>query len=287
MSDPPSSRTLPWPDWANLRYQLDWIYEGPVDPKYRETQEYIPGQSAFLIREGRVEVRSSGGSLSAGAGEWLLLNDGLRWQRFSTDARMLSIRFHWTWPGGQPLFDWKLGTLLESSESPDLEASALRLERRVRKNSTEAGRMLCDTSCDLESHLDVQVAFMQWLRVYATTLLQRGLSPSRFGIADPRMVRAVWILDHHPLHLPLTEVQLADQVNLSPGRFSRLFSGQFGISPFRYLERRRLSEAVARVRGSDASLKAIAIDLGFKSLSHFSSWFHRQTRRSPSEYRKD
>lgn len=286
MSHVPTSQTLPWLDWANLRYRLDWIYEGPINPKYRETREYIPGQSAFLIRDGSVEISSSEGNISAGPGEWLLLNEGLRNQKFSPDARMLSIRFHWTWPGGQPLFDWKLATHLASVEAPQLEEAAINLESCVQKNYAGAGVELGGTHCDLESHLDVQLVFMEWLRVYAKTLLHKGHSPSRFEVADSRVLRAIWILDRHPLNQPLPEVQLAHQVNLSLGQFGRLFSQQLGISPFRYLERRRLTEAVALVRGSQSSLKAIAIDLGFNSLSHFSSWFRRKTKRSPSDYRK-
>ncbi len=277
--------TLPWHDWVHLRFSLEWIYDGPIEAVYRETRGHIPGQSAFLLRSGTVEISGEGETMTAAPGQWLLLNEGLRRQTFSPDASMLSIRFHWTWPGGQPLFNWKLATFLLASEVPELETAACRLERCVRKRYGDAGIWLRMAPGDLESYLEVESLLMSWLRLYATALLARGHSPSRFEVADERMLRAIWILDHHPLDQPLPEARLAAEVNLSVGQFGRLFTQQFGVSPFRYLERRRLAEATACVRTSDASLKVIAIDLGFRSLSHFSSWFKRRTGWSPTDFR--
>lgn len=287
MSQASPSHTLPWADWANLRLKLDWIYDGAINPIYQETREYIPGQSAFLIRQGGVQVSSDEGSVKAGPGEWLLLNEGLRWQKFTADVRMLSIRFHCTWPGGQPVFNLKQGAPVASTAAPELEQVAVDLDNRVRTTYHGVGAWLPGAPSNLMAYMEVQQLFTRWLGVYIKTLLQLGYSPSRFEVADPRVMRAVWILDHHPLNVPLPEAQLASQINLSVGQFARLFNQQFGISPFRYLERRRLTEAIERVRGSDSSQKAIAIDLGFNSLSHFSSWFRRKTKLSPSDFRNN
>lgn len=285
MTSPQHPQTLPWLEWANLRYRLEWIYDDSVDPIYREVDGYVFGQSALLLRQGSVTVTTRKGEMTVGAGKWLFLNEGIRRQVFSDDTRLLSIRFHWTWPGGLPLFDWDLAAVLTATKEPRLEADALALEKCVRRSYASIGVNLSDAPSDLESYLEAEHLFLGWLRVYASALHRAGYVPSRFEVTDPRILRAIWILDHHPLNQALPEAELAEQVNLSVGQFGRLFTQQFGISPFRYLEKRRLAEAVARVRGSDCSLKAIAIDLGFKSLSHFSFWFRRNVRRAPSDMR--
>lgn len=282
-----ASRRLPWPDWTIARCGLVWIYEGAVDPRYRTVREYFSEQSAILIRKGSLEVVGREGTATVKPGEWIFLNEGLILRRFSGDARILSIRFHWTWPGGQPLFEWPLAVVADSAAFPRLEAEGMRLEKKVRERYPNERLAPCNALSDVDGYLEVQHLFMAWLRAYADALSGLGYSVSRSEIADPRILRAVRILDHHPLGHPLREAELAARVNLSLAQLSRLFGQQFGITPFRYLERRRFAEAMVRVGGSKTPLKLIAFELGFNSLSHFSSWFRRKTQVSPNEFRKN
>ncbi|HWL53914.1 MAG TPA: AraC family transcriptional regulator [Chthoniobacteraceae bacterium] len=285
-SAPPIPRMLPWSDWTIVRCGLSWVYDGLVNPRYRVLREYLPEQAAILIRQGSMEVAGREGKVTGKVGEWIFLNEGFIQRRFSKDARILSIRFHWRWPGGQPLFEWPLAVCLASAAFPRLETEGARLEKAVRERYCGGHLTLPGAMGDLDSYLEVQHFFMAWLQAYAASLSGQGYPITRCEIGDPRILQAVRILDHQPLEHPLREAGLAAQVHLSPGQLNRLFGQQFGLSPFRYLERRRFAEAMARLRGSDTPLKRIALELGFNSLSHFSSWFRRKTQVSPNEFRK-
>ena len=80
--------------------------------------------------------------------------------------------------------------------------------------------------------------------------------------------------------------QLAAQAGLSKFHFHRLFKHATGVSPAKYQQNARLNEARRRLRETKQSVVAIAIDLGFSSPSHFAQVFRRETRMTPSEYRR-
>jgi AraC-like DNA-binding protein len=278
-------QTLVWLDWTHLQCDLIWIYDGPVRFDHLFLKEFMPGQSALLIREGDIEVSTEQGTIAAKAGEWIFMNEGSRMQRFSPHSQILSIRFHCTWPGRQPLFDWDVATVVPSEEAPALEACAKEIEQLVVGMFPSARLELREALCGIGDYLEVQRLYMRWIQIYAETLFGRGHVLSRFEMGDPRIIRAVQLIEHHPLQQPFRESNLARQVNLSASQLGKLFIQKFGISPCRYFERRRFEEAIARVRSTSAPLKAIAQDLGFSSLPHFSSWFRRKARISPSDLR--
>lgn len=280
------SQSLPWLDWTNLRCDLIWIYDGRVGAEHLFLKEFMPGQSALLIREGNVVISTEQGEISARAGQWIFLNEGSRMQKFSVDSRILSIRFHCTWPGRQPLFDWDIATVVDSEKYPELEVSARQLEGLVAERFPAARLELRDAFSNIGDYLEVQRHHMQWLQHYAWTLFDAGCVFTRFELNDSRISRAIRIIDHHPLAHPFRETELAREVHLSASQLGKLFMQQFGISPCRYFERRRFEEAIARVRTTSSSFKSIALDLGFSSLPHFSSWFRRKARISPSDLRK-
>jgi AraC family transcriptional regulator len=80
--------------------------------------------------------------------------------------------------------------------------------------------------------------------------------------------------------------QLAAQAGLSRFHFHRLFKEATGVSPAKYQLNTRINEARRRLRETKQSVVAIAIDLGFSSPSHFAQVFRRETRMTPSEYRR-
>lgn len=64
--------------------------------------------------------------------------------------------------------------------------------------------------------------------------------------------------------------------------FKRDFEQQFGISPGRWLTKRRLEEAHKILANSNKMASEIYMDLGFEDLSHFSNAFKKQYGVSPS-----
>jgi len=110
--------------------------------------------------------------------------------------------------------------------------------------------------------------------------------PPRLGARDRRRAveAALWIDAH--AHEPIDLEGAADEVDLSPFHFLRLFSGVLGVTPHQYLVRSRLRRA-AHLLASDArSITEIAFDVGFGDLSNFVRTFHRAAGISPRSFRR-
>lgn len=93
-----------------------------------------------------------------------------------------------------------------------------------------------------------------------------------------------WIETHLDAEFDLDA--LAAKAGLSKFHFHRLFKQATGVSPARYQLTARMNEARRRLRETKQSVVAIALDIGFSSPSHFAQVFRRETRMTPSEYRR-
>ncbi len=85
----------------------------------------------------------------------------------------------------------------------------------------------------------------------------------------------------------LTLEQLASMASLSKYYLAHAFQKEYGLSPIRYLTRRRIQESRFLLAETDHSLTHIARVLGFSSLSYFSQAFRRIEGVSPKEYRQN
>jgi AraC-like DNA-binding protein len=103
--------------------------------------------------------------------------------------------------------------------------------------------------------------------------------------AMQRFARAFETIEAH-LGESISVPSLAAVAGMSPSHFARRFSGALGISPGRYIMRRRIEEARIRLAESDDTLDAVAADLGFCDGFHFSKVFKKETGLSPSAFRK-
>ncbi|WP_158244348.1 helix-turn-helix domain-containing protein [Trinickia dabaoshanensis] len=80
-------------------------------------------------------------------------------------------------------------------------------------------------------------------------------------------------------------LDLASQCGLSASYFAEAFKQTSGISPHQWLLLRRIDRAKSQLRGTDASLSAIAADCGFFDQSHFSRVFVRLVGCRPKDWR--
>ncbi|NMO02113.1 helix-turn-helix transcriptional regulator [Gordonia sp. TBRC 11910] len=85
---------------------------------------------------------------------------------------------------------------------------------------------------------------------------------------------------------PVDVAALARIALMSPAHFSREFKATFGETPHRYLQRRRIERAMARLRDTDESITDVGLAVGFGSTGTFSRTFREIVGRSPSEYRR-
>lgn len=106
------------------------------------------------------------------------------------------------------------------------------------------------------------------------------------GQADRRRAveSALWIDDCASDDVSLQSA--ANQVQLSPFHFLRLFSTVLGVTPHQYLVRARLRRAARLLIETRASVTDIALEAGFADLSNFVRTFHRAAGVAPGHFRR-
>jgi AraC-like DNA-binding protein len=284
-AQPPLVERIPFTEWANLHAYVIWIYDGRVEPRWRTGVVESPHLTAWLVRKGSVKARADARTLRAVAGQWMFPPSGNLWREFSDDAVILSVRFRASWPTGEDLFTDGLGLVFPAKDHPELERAARPLARFAATNFPHGYRFLPEEPATLAQHLRLQALFARWLDVSVNALTEQGLTPSRMGRIDPRLLKAVHIIDRRALSAPFAERELAREVGLSLSQLERLFTRQFGVSPRGYCDKRRHEHAIAALQSSAQTVKEIAFQLGFSSLPHFSGWFRRRHGVSPREFR--
>jgi AraC-like DNA-binding protein len=285
-SSPHEPRGVRLSEWATLEAHLLWIYDGRARFPGREGLAVNEQLSAWLVRKGSVLIRIADQEATVRQGEWIFLGQEKRWQRFSPDCQMLSIRFCAHWPSGEDILPRKQCSIIHAAEVPQLERSALKMLRIVRRHFRRSLVFLMQQCGSLDAHLDISAAFYDWLRIYMKIQNKLGCPATHGCMLDSRVQRVHDLVLNHPLSEPFKEREAATSVGLSTIQLNRLFVKQFGRTVRRSLEERRMEQAIAALSGTSAPIKQIAFDLGFGSLPHFSTWFHRKKGVYPQLYRK-
>jgi AraC family transcriptional regulator len=78
---------------------------------------------------------------------------------------------------------------------------------------------------------------------------------------------------------------MANVAALSPAHFARAFVATLGITPFHYVMARRLARGHELLRRTNRSVVTIALDVGFKTPSHFTSRFRQEFGVTPIGHR--
>ncbi|MGN0064657.1 MAG: helix-turn-helix domain-containing protein [Nocardioides sp.] len=102
------------------------------------------------------------------------------------------------------------------------------------------------------------------------------------GLLVNRVVQ--WVVDH-PGTTRVSEV--AGAFDLSERRLQRLVRARVGMSPKWLIQRRRLHDAVLRLKEGEVSLAEIAVELGYSDQAHFTTDFRTVTGMTPGEYLAD
>lgn len=276
-------------NWLNLNLQLLWCHNRRVAEGTRETGEVFrftefTNSAAWLVREGWARVEHDGQCHTALPGQWLIVKPGPRVQTFSRDARLLSIAFEARWPDGSPLYQEGLSLVLDAAAVPALEQKVRPILNAVMRIAPGTWD-LRDHKADLQSFLSLQPLLCRWLAALAAVLDEHGIRHSgHFGI-DERVRLAVDRLQARDLAEPLALENLAAEVHVSPNHLIRLFRRDLRSTPNQFWDRLRIEHAMSRLRQPDIRIKEVAIDLGFKHLSHFSKWFKRHAGKPPQSAR--
>lgn len=149
-------------------------------------------------------------------------------------------------------------------------------------------RIFCRPSCRSRTPLRENV------RIFESVEDARGAGfrpckrcrPDALGPDEELVQSAIEVLkQRYRDKLPLDV--LARELTISPYHLHRVFKRLTGTTPAHYLLERRLQVAEEALRSeSFRSITDIALEAGFRSMSHFSTTFQKKTGHSPSDYRK-
>jgi AraC-like DNA-binding protein len=79
---------------------------------------------------------------------------------------------------------------------------------------------------------------------------------------------------------------IVQRAGVSRSHLSRVSKRVTGLSPKRYLTRRRLQAAKGLLRNPEAAIHQVASKVGFKDTSRFARVFRRWEGQTPSRYRR-
>ena len=118
----------------------------------------------------------------------------------------------------------------------------------------------------------------------------RSSRATRRPRGTPRTTTRSWArrsdsMHHHPEH-PWTVASLAAACGASRATFARRFTERVGEPPLTFLTGWRLALAADLLAGSDATLEAVAAQVGYANAFALSAAFKRVHGRSPTEYRR-
>lgn len=105
------------------------------------------------------------------------------------------------------------------------------------------------------------------------------------AMTDPQIGRVLQHV-HRAVGSPWTVETLAAAANMSRSRFAERFSELLGVAPMSYVTEWRLQKARARLADGDASVKAIAGEVGYQSPAAFTRAFSARFGCSPSDVRR-
>jgi AraC-like DNA-binding protein len=272
-------------DWGQLHLQLIWAYTGPPDTP---AAAYCANpMAAWRLLKGSVVVRSSVREYKARAGQWMILPKSAESYAFSPDARIISVRFRAEWLDGRQLFELAEPLACDAAAHPRLDRAARAVVNWVRNNLGPPSVALAEQKVEMIPYLRLAEITGEWVEAFATCMVREGVEANRAGPVDARVLQVYRQLSTHPLHEPPGIGALAARNGLGRKQLERLFCQYAGASMRSYFDRRRLEQAQRMLTHSRQPIKEIGFQLGFRQMSHFSTWFRRQTGSYPLAFRDE
>ena len=134
---------------------------------------------------------------------------------------------------------------------------------------------------------DKRINLMQASTLIHSLLMQllQASSASGDGLSGSAVVdqAIAYIQDH--LSDRLTVEMIAAACGYSPSYFSRIFTQETGMSPYRFVLNSRLDRAQQLLQTTPLAIQDIAFQTGFNSAANFCYTFRKETGISPHAYR--
>lgn len=267
---------------GEARHNGDWNFKDVSSPFTRI--HYVREGSARIIRAGEVVELRPG---------YLYLTPPYVRHSYENDVPFETVYLHiyFNAPGKVALFEW-LDLPAEVPGGAEVESILSRLltlhpDRMLRDydprkydNASGLAETLSDGSRD---SLAVAMETEALLRLLLARFLVGAMA--RRERLDSRVEAALLYIGTH-LDEHITLKGLAGAASLSKDHFIRLFTREVGLTPGRYINRRKIETAQLRLLLSPGeSVKSVAFSLGFDNLQYFNRLFSRLTGQSPGRYR--
>ena len=182
-------------------------------------------------------------------------------------------------------------TLERVAREADTPAPSDLLERTGHTDPITSA-LLMSAADALEGNAILDALFRQRLTdLLATRLLAEhtgvpiALEPIMGGLSPHALRRAIERLSSDS-DADVSLEALASDAGLSRFHFCRAFKESTGLSPHAWLRQHRLEQATNMLRDTDASIAAVAAQLGYASQTAFTAAFKKLTGETPSDWRR-
>ncbi|MBB6735509.1 AraC family transcriptional regulator [Cohnella zeiphila] len=257
----------------NLQIDLIEAHLTQCRPDWREL-DYVPAYSKlYFICEGEGWLKIGDREHRPKPGQLCLMPAHIR-QSFSAIDGLPPFRKYWCHftadVGSTGLFQWL--------ETP----GCLDVAEPERVTELFEALIACQRERSLSARLREKAALLELLAVVAERAAVRA--GGRQAEDAERLSRIAAYIEER-LHGPVTLEEIAKQVHLHPNYLIRYFKKHFGMTPLRYLNRKRMEKARFLLRATPFSIKEIAARTGFDDANHFAKAFRRESGSSPSAFR--
>ena len=127
------------------------------------------------------------------------------------------------------------------------------------------------------------------VRAFLEQFFPRQFMPRISSVSnDSRVQKLINLIDSDPASIRWNLDQICKQLQLgmSGRQARRLFKTHTGIGIKQYAKKKRLEMAAQQLRATEAPVKAIAVDAGYRHVGNFTRSFLKHFRVSPVEFRR-
>ena len=110
---------------------------------------------------------------------------------------------------------------------------------------------------------------------------------SAVSALPPYALKRVLERIEHTFQSEISLATLADEAGYSRGHFLKMFRASMGMTPHRYLLKRRIDHARTLLKRPGKSIIDVAADCGFSSQAHLSQVFREHVGVTPGDYRRN
>lgn len=257
----------------NTVYRTGGYFAPKLGTEWRFDGSYAFCQNKFyFVTEGTFHITIDGTEYTAQSGSWFFIPAGVshKYHRFP-DKPMAKYWVHFdVYPSNGLFFPLNIHYCVDASNTPQV----WRLFEEFSK--------ICE-SHDLSDRLKVKAILLNLIAEY---LKLAGKQTVKIYSEKDEDLRNVLSYINENFRHNMTTNELAAICHMHPTHFIRAFKAKMAQTPQQYVINVRMEYAKQMLDQSDLSMLAIAEEIGFYDLAHFSRAFKRHFSMSPSEYRR-